>query len=93
LNGKMIWKIWMLGCFMRGSSKDYFDEKLHLKANLAKSIHAFYQSLSPFGITFLGGNVEAHLSWWHKHAKLFWPFVVRPLWASGWSHVYKIGMH
>jgi hypothetical protein len=52
----------MLGCFMRGSSKDYFDEKLHLKANLAKSIHAFYQSLSPFGITFLGGNVEAHLS-------------------------------
>ena len=36
-----------VGSSMGRSSKDYLDEKMHLKANLAESIHAFCQSLSP----------------------------------------------
>ncbi|RLM58440.1 hypothetical protein C2845_PM18G00190 [Panicum miliaceum] len=36
-----------VGSSMSRSSKDYLDEKMHLKANLAESIHAFCQSLSP----------------------------------------------
>lgn len=36
-----------VGSSMHISSKDYLDEKMHLKANLAESIHAFCQSLSP----------------------------------------------
>jgi hypothetical protein len=36
-----------VGSSMRRSSKDYVDEKMHLKANLAESIHDFSQSLSP----------------------------------------------
>ncbi|CAL4904332.1 unnamed protein product [Urochloa decumbens] len=32
---------------MRRSSKDYLDEKMHLKANLAENIHVFCQNLGP----------------------------------------------
>ncbi|CAN6330464.1 unnamed protein product, partial [Urochloa humidicola] len=35
------------GSSMRRSSKDYLDEKMHLKADLAENIHVFCQSLSP----------------------------------------------
>ncbi|KAL6595461.1 hypothetical protein ACP70R_047801 [Stipagrostis hirtigluma subsp. patula] len=35
------------GASMHKNLEDYLDEKMHLKANLAESIHTFHQSLSP----------------------------------------------
>ncbi|CAN6344350.1 unnamed protein product [Urochloa humidicola] len=35
------------GSSMRRSSKDYLDEKMYLKADLAENVHVFCQSLSP----------------------------------------------
>ncbi|CAO2145521.1 unnamed protein product [Urochloa humidicola] len=35
------------GSSMRRNSKDYLDEKTHLKADLAENVHVFCQSLSP----------------------------------------------
>jgi hypothetical protein len=70
--------------FYTWNFKRLFGWEMHLKANLSESTHVFFQSLSPFGITILGWNVEAHLSWWHKHAKLLFLMGMHPG-RSTWS--------